>query len=202
MSDDIAIIGDIHGCIEELRQILDLFVGRVRELIFVGDYVNRGRDSAEVLETLVKLKNSGSQSTFLAGNHDLAFLECIEGKGLDRFIQMGGASTIRSYIKHVGPDVIGQLLRTVPSSHLEFLKSLASCYSSNNLLVTHAPDHALFRSATDDSTQYRVSGHIPQPSLLPHITNWGALIDTGCGTWELGRLTCFLWPSCSWKQSR
>ena len=110
MTDDIAIVGDIHGGIAELQEIVDLVAGRTRELVFVGDYVNRGRASAEVLEYLVRLRESELKSTFLVGNHDIAFLECLRGDGLDRFLQMGGAATIRSYVDSPETNVKAQLL--------------------------------------------------------------------------------------------
>jgi hypothetical protein len=198
--DDVGIVGDIHGGAAELSEIVDLVAGRVRHLVFVGDYVNRGKQSAGVMEQLVQLSRSHLPCSFLAGNHDLAFLDCLTTRRLDPFLQMGGAATIRSYLGTAGADVGSELVRAVPPSHKAFLEQLGPHYATDGLLVTHAPPRRPV--GPQDGAPYHVAGHILQRNLVPTITADGALIDTGCGTWDHGRLTCLFWPSRHWLQSR
>ncbi len=66
------IIGDVHGCFDELQALLKKvnYVNKEDRLIFVGDLINRGEKSLEVLRFV---KNSNS--LVVAGNHELAFLD-------------------------------------------------------------------------------------------------------------------------------
>ncbi|HNL70573.1 MAG TPA: metallophosphoesterase, partial [Leptospiraceae bacterium] len=60
------IIGDIHGCLRELDALLDR-IPEHEPLLFLGDYVDRGPDSAGVIERCLREKE---RSTFLMGNHE------------------------------------------------------------------------------------------------------------------------------------
>jgi Calcineurin-like phosphoesterase. len=102
---EVGVIGDIHGDLAKLREIIAAAVAEVRELVFVGDYVNRGPNSAGVIEYLLELGSSDVRCTFVAGNHDQAFLDALIGDGFDAFLQMGGAATIRTYVDEIEPDV-------------------------------------------------------------------------------------------------
>ena len=70
-------IGDIHGCLGQLEDLigkiqLDLegFPIKQHKLVFLGDYVDRGPHSKEVIEYLIKLRNSELVCEMLLGNHD------------------------------------------------------------------------------------------------------------------------------------
>ena len=187
-----AIIGDVHGNATALAGMLELVRGRFETVIFAGDYVDRGPDSASVLQLLVEYAQSDDRAVFLVGNHDAGFLDCLDSGALSRFLRMGGAATIKSYVPEPRGDVLAELRRVVPPEHLRFLRTLRDSYAvGQELLVTHDPRDGLRRP----DSAFRVAGHVPQPSLRPAITaNWAA-IDTGCGTLPDGRLTCLIWPS-------
>ncbi|MEQ1699250.1 MAG: metallophosphoesterase [Ilumatobacteraceae bacterium] len=184
------IIGDIHGCLTPLKLLVKDALPHVERFVFLGDYVNRGKESRQVLDFLIELAGR-IECHFLAGNHDLAMLAALGGK-FDEFLTLGGASTVRSYINPPFVDVASEFCASVAQSHREFLNSLAELYSREDLLVTH-------RATTEaDEGPFRVFGHSPQPSTKPLVLADSAYIDTGCGTLAGGRLTCFLWPSRTW----
>ena len=187
-----AIIGDIHGNVRALAGMLHLIEGKCDRVIFAGDYVNRGRNSADVLQTLVNYSRENERAIFIEGNHDRGFLECLDAGAMTEFLRIGGAATIRSYLSSVDPDVLEQLRISVPDSHVAFLRSLTPHFADGQLLVTHTPEDAGLGLI---ERQYHVFGHVPQLSLLPTVKPRWAAIDTGCGTLPEGRLTCLLWPS-------
>ena len=187
MTTRIAVVGDVHGNVIALRSILSKVTGQVDSTVFVGDYVNRGPASAEVIATLIDASANGSV-TCLAGNHDRALLEVLEGADLGRILHMGGAPTILSYLGPVVGDVAAQFRAAVPQSHRRFLASLEEHFVAGRLLVTHEPDG----SAAPES--FHVYGHAVQRSLMPRLSARSAAIDTGCGTLRDGRLTALFWP--------
>ncbi|MFI6306762.1 metallophosphoesterase [Amycolatopsis thailandensis] len=197
MSVKIGVIGDVHGNLAALTGLLKYIDGTYDHLVFVGDYVNRGRDSAAVIQLLVDRSQHRADSSFVAGNHDIAFLDCLNKGELSEFLMIGGAATIRSYVSKPEADVLGQLRRSVPKEHIHFLRNLQPYYLHNGLLVTHAGNN-LGKPFQDFS--FHVYGHIPQGSLRPEITKEQAAIDTGCGTIPGGRLTCVFWPTMNFVQ--
>ncbi|MGW6697243.1 metallophosphoesterase [Nocardia sp. NPDC055049] len=193
MTVEYGIIGDVHGNISALRGLLRRLVEWRGILIFTGDYVNRGPDSFEVIQTLVNLANDRPDTVFLAGNHDIVFRDAIRSGSLSVLLRMGGAPTVKSYVETPGIDVAQQLRESIPADHLTFLSSLRASYiSADGLAVTHGPADHLPGSA---NSRYHIYGHVPNIDLLPRIGATSAGIDTGCGTLKSGRLTCLFWPS-------
>lgn len=196
---EICFIGDIHGCVEQLNEIFVAAAKRTQNFVFLGDYVNRGPSSREVIDFLVELKaNEQLSATFLAGNHDTAFLQTLTGDGLDAFLLIGGAATIKSYVGTPKPDVLAQFRAAVPESHLRFLLDLDHKFVGNGIMAAHEPQSEWVPGQT---AVMSVFGHRPQPELIPIISDLHAYIDTGCGTLPNGRLTGFFWPNRDWIQS-
>lgn len=189
-----AFIGDIHG---EPRMLADLLaklpLEELERVVFLGDYINRGAGSAAVLDLLVRL-SSDPKYVFLQGNHDRVFLEAIGTGDLGRFLRMGGARTVLSYVSHpVGADVWAQLRSAVPEAHVSFLRALADRYEDEEVVATHD-----IRRAPRDG-RFRVAGHLPV-GVTPQLDKDTALIDTGCGM-PAGRLSALFWPSLSYIQA-
>jgi hypothetical protein len=195
MSQPIGIVGDIHGNVSALAGLLRVIEGRCKQLVFVGDYVNRGPSSAQVIQMLIDGSATGTKHIHIAGNHDVAFLKCLEGGSLSAFLRIGGAATVRSYIVHPEPDVLGQLRQAVPEDHVNFLRALKAHHQEADLLVTHRPNNVGIDAGKTGVGKFHVFGHVPQHKLVPRITEVSAAIDTGCGTLPNGRLTCLVWPT-------
>lgn len=190
MTGRIAIVGDVHGNLAALVSMLSLLEGRVERVVFVGDYVNRGPSSADVIETLV-IAAERMRLTCLAGNHDLALKEFLDGGDITRLLHMGGAPTVLSYVKEIDTDdVESKFRRSVPDRHVAFLVSLEDVYRAPGLIVSHAPNP----SQRFAESPYHVFGHVIQRTLSPRVGMRTAAIDTGCGTLPDGRLTALFWP--------
>jgi serine/threonine protein phosphatase 1 len=183
----LAFIGDIHGCLPALHGILRVVDEiEVRHTVFLGDYVNKGGHSSEVLGEVLAIAADGA-ATLLAGNHERAMVLALDGGDLAPFLKMGGATTIRSYVgAKVGPDVRAQFRASVPVEHLEALRSMPEAYEAQGVIAAHT------FSAPSDS-RYRVSAHV-NVGPVPVFSRGGAQIDTGCSG-ASGRLTALLWPS-------
>ncbi len=95
------IVGDIHGCAQELEVLVaGLPLQPDDRLVFLGDYIDRGLESQEVIDFLLRLKAERNyQLTCLKGNHEDMFLDFIglPGHYGDAFLHNGGQATLRSY---------------------------------------------------------------------------------------------------------
>lgn len=202
MRDEIAVIGDVHGNLKALENIVHAARKRADVLIFAGDYINRGSQSAAVISFLIDLASRPGQAVFLRGNHEAAFLRYLEGGLVADFLRIGGAATLRSYVADEA-SARTDFRNLVPTAHKQFLRELRDYFLAGELLVTHSPtDPMPMELANTTHPTFRVAGHLPQRGCVPLIRDDMALIDTGCGTWDDGPLTCFFWPTADWIQAR
>lgn len=192
MSPETAFVGDVHGNLPALRAIWEVLGDHGRpHAVFLGDYINKGSQSAAVMNALLEFAHAG-RATLLAGNHEVALLEALEASDLTDFLKMGGAMTIRSYVGGpVGPDVLGDFSRAFPAEHLDALRRMRDAYETDDLIAQHDP-----RSGT--TSKFRISAHVPVGNE-PLIGSDSAQLDTGCGA-DAGRLTALLWPSLRYVQ--
>ena len=135
-------IGDIHGELGKLQELLaSLPLTPEDELVFLGDYIDRGEDSRGVVECLIELRKSQS-CIFLIGNHEsmlLDFLGWTDERylGGDVFLENGGAQTLRSYGYFELPDVDRARFH-LPREHEEFYLSLQLYHQAGKYLFVHA----------------------------------------------------------------
>ena len=110
---------------------------------------------------------------------------------------------MRSYVS--ADEMPGQtdFRNLIPTAHRQFLGGLRTYFREGDLLVTHsAADPIPSEISGSTSPIFRVAGHLPQVDHRPSIRDGVALIDTGCGTWADGVLTCFFWPTGDWIQTQ
>ncbi len=189
-------IGDIHGCLDPLRRLMDqIHPSETDEVVFIGDYVDRGPESKGVIDYLLTLRG---RYIFLMGNHERMFLDFLQGKDRFLFLYNGGTSTVESY---------GGLDR-IPASHLDFLNRLPLYYETDDYLFVHGgirPGIPLQEQDPKDLLWIReefyahlgrypktvVFGHTPMREVLMEEDRIG--IDTACVYGN--KLTCVILPS-------
>jgi serine/threonine protein phosphatase 1 len=211
-------IGDIHGCdrlldrmIEAIERDIGGLAPREALVVALGDYIDRGPGSREVIE---RLAHNPFPTDFIAlkGNHEALleeFLAKPETAGYWR--QLGGLETMHSYGVDVANVMRGKfydaaaeaLEQAMPPAHRDFLASLKVSLTAGRYFLCHAgirPGVPLDRQSEDDLLTIRepflrsridfgkivVHGHSPveEPELRPNRIN----VDTGA--FMTGRLTC------------
>jgi serine/threonine protein phosphatase 1 len=141
------VVGDIHGCLEELGCLLDsLPLEPSDRVVFLGDYVDRGPDPKGVISHLIERQRIGQQEfIFLKGNHEDMFLSYLDllGKNSEIFLFNGGGTTLASY--GIAPTTISaeEAQSRIPRSHIDFLKSLRTYCLMEPFLCVHAGIHPL-----------------------------------------------------------
>jgi len=205
-------IGDIHGCLDQLRALhsaiaADLAARPVAEplLLHVGDYVDRGPDSAGVVRLLAAGDPlRGVPTVNLMGNHERTMLDALDGIGPSATDWMisGGREALASW--GGDPDAPRATWPAhVPAADTGFLRALALRHQVGGYLFVHAgirPGVAIAAQAEQDMLTIRnsflyseqdfgvvvVHGHTPR--MAPEIRHNRIGIDTGVVFG--GKLTC------------
>jgi len=126
------IIGDIHGCLSMLRGLMDKIDWDPNNdgLIFLGDYIDRGKESRGVVDYIIGLQRMSPNIQCLMGNHEELFLNYIKGEDEGSFLYNGGINTLNSYYeggnKEINPD------------HISFLESLLFMIELDDYYIVHA----------------------------------------------------------------
>ena len=201
----IFVVGDIHGCFDKLCALMDKIPINFTQdqLIFIGDYIDRGLSSLEVVEYLIDLKKRWPATIFLKGNHEDMLEKYLDGSDRFTYLLNGGQRTLDAYLNR--PNNPGEY--PVPPAHLEFFKSLHRYYQTDDYIFVHAglrKKVTLESQKTIDLFWIRdefiysefdfgkrvIFGHTPFKEPLVHTNKIG--IDTGAVYGN--RLTCVQLP--------
>ncbi len=164
-------IGDVHGCIDPMHAALDRVDNDIESqgvddpvLVFLGDYVDRGPQSAQVLEELLNLYLSNPDDVIcLMGNHERMMLDFLDLplKAGPRWLRFGGIDTLKSFgITGITPEATQEelyeaceeLWDALPDGMEPWLRNLPLQWSSGNLHCVHAaldPKHPIKQQSQD-----------------------------------------------------
>jgi serine/threonine protein phosphatase 1 len=209
--------GDIHGrsdLLKEMFTVIDADLARSpvsRPIeVFLGDYIDRGPDSAQTLDLLIE-RSHYRETVFLKGNHEAYMLEVLRDPSkIEDWRQFGGLQTLMSYgiQPTLNPDaaeqadLISALAEVINGDHLSFLQGLKPSFVCGDFFFVHAgvrPGIPLkeqqendllwirneFLDSDENFGKFIVHGHTPvrEPDIRPNRIN----IDTGA--YATGKLT-------------
>ncbi len=187
-------IADIHGSLRKLQSLIERCERYAEErpttFVFLGDYIDRGPESAGVIGYVVGLQSRLPERVIaLKGNHEAMALDVIDGTiPANYWFAQGGAETLRSYDARSAADL--------PDAHVDWLRSLPLKYDDGRRFFVHAgvdPDQPLnaqrdadllwirepFLSDRRDHGRLIVHGHTPTKGRKPDWRTNRLNIDTG-----------------------
>ena len=168
-------IGDIHGCYKAFRTLLQAVdPGPDDLLIMLGDYIDRGPESKNVVDRLIAL-DAEMQVVFLAGNHEemlLAWRDKEYSESLMWWVN-GGPATLRSYclgdeslfqrlfrkafISPQADDFHAEVRRLIPEAHWDFFENCLDWYETDGHIFVHG----------------QVNPDLDMALQSPHVLHWG-----------------------------
>ena len=179
-------IGDVHGrfdLLQAMHQLIDQenekLPPRDWVVIHLGDYVDRGPQSKEVLDFLARATTTSPRMIALAGNHDIGFIEFLEtGDAFGLFAGNGGRQTALSYGVDIDFDDAESVIRgwralaqAIPASHTQFLRGLPRSIVFGDFYFCHAgirPGVELDLQDPDDLIWIR-GEFLNNPTLYPKV---------------------------------
>ncbi len=213
-------VGDVHGRADLLTELFNRIDSDLKARptaksmqIFLGDYIDRGPHSRQVVELLIARQRE-HETVFLKGNHEACVLQFLKDPAaLHQWRDLGCASTLLSYgvmpARREAPlsqhEIRMAFHQALPDSHRHFIQSLKLSFICGDFFFAHAgvrPGVAVEKQSEKDLLWIRedfllheedfgkviVHGHTPvhRPDIRPNRIN----IDTGA--YATGRLTCMI----------
>ena len=148
------VVGDVHGRLDLLDELLDkvhddLDRSPVKNavLVFVGDLIDRGPQSAGVIERLRTYRRPGVKPIFLLGNHEEVMLRILDGDGshIAQWLKFGGAQCLASYsldpvslARSSEAEALAAIRNSIPAEHSRFLHGFADSFRFGDYLIVHA----------------------------------------------------------------
>lgn len=188
-------IGDIHGCFDAFSTLVkNIPVAPDDLLVTLGDYIDRGPRTPDVLDWLIRRFDAGRLIP-LKGNHEIMLLEAADSLdgALADWKDSGGDTTLSAYAGNNR----NATLADIPDAHWNFIRSACrDYYETQTHFFVHAnayadvpiagqPEFMLFwekfhnRPAPHESGKTMICGHTPQPDSRPHNIGHAVCIDTG-----------------------
>ncbi len=215
------VVGDVHGRLDLLERLLELVEEDLAErpsrrasLVFVGDLIDRGPDSAGVVERLRTFRHPHLNLVFLLGNHEEVLLRILGGESslIAKWRRFGGRECMESY----GADgqefgrmdeleALATARELVPKAHVDFLNGFADTCRFGDYLIVHAgirPGVEFDQQRQEDLRWIRapfldhqgdhgfvvVHGH----TIVPDVVEAGNRIAIDTGAYATGRLTALV----------
>lgn len=193
MDNIIGIIGDVHGCFYTLKKLFDMVIKECQDVYSVGDIIDRGNYSKEVVEFFIENKIKT-----VRGNHEDMLINAVElddkeiYKGgvtyTNMYFDNGARATERSYINSTLKKDFGKFVQMFKElKHYDFIKSFPFTYEFEKIIIAHAgivkggSQMSLLwnREVPSNLNKLQVHGHSPQ-SKINFRKNHFVNIDTGC----------------------
>jgi serine/threonine protein phosphatase 1 len=176
-------IGDIHGCHTALATLVDgLRVRHDDTVIMLGDAVDRGPDSRDVIRQLITLREH-CNLVCIQGNHEQMLLDALEGHmPIQEWLVHGGAETLDSYGKGAG-------MNAIDIEHVDFIRTWRDVYETTTHFFAHGnylATRPLDRQPWRDLRWQSLKWHTPEPhvsgrtAVLGHTSNkQGEIVNLG-----------------------
>lgn len=183
----IAVIGDIHGCVNTLRALYEKIINFTTEIYSVGDLVDRGNFSKDVVNFCIQ-----NEIFPVRGNHEDMLINAVEKpneRTVKHHFNNGGEKTLYSYLGDLHDATFKDYVDAlIDSKHLYYFKNLPFYIELNNIMISHAG----FYSYDDKELilwnrekplkledKLQIFGHTPKKN--PEFKrNYYVNIDTGC----------------------
>ena len=213
-------IGDVHGRADLLKSVVSRLVQdladhpvRMPMIVFVGDYLDRGPDSAGVIDIILALRRRVA-TVCLCGNHELYALRFLQTPATGQaWFELGGRQTLTSYgvsppwqLDPAGLEAASQAFaEALPDEHFYFLTTLGLTFSLGGYLFAHggiAPDRPVAEQNQSIVTMIRDSGPDPLSEkgvvlVHGHTPTKAVVLDRNrlnidTGAYATGRLSCLV----------
>ncbi len=177
------VVGDVHGCLHTLQELLKHWKPAKQQLIFVGDIIDNGNYSPETCAYISDIQKKHSDTVVIRGNHEQMFLQHCLTKFDEDWYEKAGDQTFRQYLsagREINPDA-------------EWFDTFPLIFETPTFIVSHAgisdtkdpfdPDNkegvVWQRNETKKLEKLQIFGHTPKQAAVYDASSHSINIDTG-----------------------
>jgi serine/threonine protein phosphatase 1 len=180
-------IGDVHGCALALRAVLEQIAPQADDtIVMLGDCVDRGPDSRDVIDQLLALRESCRLVTIL-GNHEEMMLSFLDRRAHpDNWLLCGGQATMDSYLNDEG-------LPSVPQEHVDFIRTWGDYWETEQHFFVHAsyhPDRPFVEQRWNTWRWHSLRDSVPEPHVSGKTAIVGHTSQKKGEILDLGHVIC------------
>lgn len=177
------IVGDVHGCFYTLQSLLKSWKPKTQQLIFVGDLIDNGLYSPQVVAHISNLQKKHPKTVVIRGNHEQLFMQhCLEEFNKDWY-EKSGEATFYQYLqagRSIDPDAAWFADLPLYFETPNFIVSHAGISNTKNPFDANNPEGVVWqRNETKKLAQLQIYGHTPKESAVYDINTHSINIDTG-----------------------
>ncbi len=135
------VIGDIHGCFQTLKNLFEkeIVITKEDDIYLLGDYIDRGPGSRQVIEYLIQLKWQGFRIFPLMGNHEDMLVQAIlDENALQAWHNNGAEETLKSFGVSESMLFDYEALSLIPERYIHFMANLPLFYDLDHFILVHA----------------------------------------------------------------
>ena len=159
-------ISDIHGCCLTFKALLEKIEFTPQDrLVLLGDYIDRGPRSKQVLDLIFEYIDRGYAITLLKGNHEVMLLDALQDDAaIPRWIiNAGGDTTLKSF------DIAE--VKDIPERYIHFMESLKDFHVEGQFIFVHAGlNFSIPYPLKDKESMYWMRGMVVNPNLIDYKT--------------------------------
>ncbi|WCF11636.1 metallophosphoesterase (plasmid) [Paenibacillus thiaminolyticus] len=199
MISDIFAVGDPHGCLNKLNELLTHWNPDKQQLVILGDLIDRGKDSFGVIKLAMKLQKEYG-AVILGGNHEDLFLDWIDNPTEEPlfYFNQGGRETIRSFFDDQNyadlflPDTLAKMMNDHFSDEILFIRNLPNYFEAGNNVFVHAGVNLYRKDWRTSSRQdfrwirevfHTANNETGKTFIFGHTITATLNADQSCGIW-------------------
>jgi serine/threonine protein phosphatase 1 len=187
MTGRVIAIGDIHGCALALRALIEAICPRPDDILIpLGDAIDRGPQSREVIDELLALRER-CRLVPLLGNHEEMMLNYLDGRlQPDDWLEFGGADTLASY----GSTTTGEI---IDSKHVAFVRTWGDYFETDSHFFVHGgyqPNQPLTNQHWQSLRWHSLKTSVPGPHVSGKVAIVGHTSLKDGEILDLGHLIC------------
>ena len=182
------VIGDVHGCYETFLKMIEHWDKETEILIQLGDLIDRGKRSPEVVKLVRNLKEQYmDQAVFIKGNHEYEMIEHITSPPNNNWLKQGGTETLHQYLA-ANQDV---------EDDVKWLRTLPLFWSNDHVFISHAGISELANNHFNETSEHGILWNrgplknIQKLQIIGHTPGNSPVYNAESNSWNIDTAAVF-----------
>ena len=182
------VIGDVHGCYETFLKMIEYWDKETEILIQLGDLIDRGNSSPEVVKLVRQLKEEYlDRAVFIKGNHEYEMIEHITNPPNNNWLKQGGSETLHQYLA-TGQDI---------QDDVKWLQTMPLFWGNDHVFISHAGISELASNPFNETSEHGILWNrgqlknIQKLQIIGHTPSDSPIYNAQSNSWNIDTAAVF-----------